>query len=83
MDKEIKIIDLLIIGAGPAGLTASIYAARSKLNTLTIEEGLIGGQVKDAYEIENYPGFVKISGIELSEKMTEQAEQRNSLLRTM
>lgn len=80
MDKEIKIIDLLIIGAGPAGLTSSIYAARAKLNTLTIEEGLIGGQVKDAYEIENYPGFMKVSGIELSEKMQEQAEKQGATI---
>lgn len=73
MDKKVKNIDLLIIGAGPAGLAASIYAARAKLNTLTIEEGLIGGQVKDSYEIENYPGLENITGTELSEKMHKHA----------
>ncbi|MFA9397304.1 MAG: NAD(P)/FAD-dependent oxidoreductase [Clostridiaceae bacterium] len=73
MKKEIKKLDLLIVGAGPAGLTASIYAARAKLTSMTLEDKLIGGQVKDAYEIENYPGFAKINGVELSEKMQEQA----------
>jgi thioredoxin reductase (NADPH) len=80
MDKKIKKIDLLIVGAGPAGLTASIYAARAKLNTLTIEEGIIGGQVKDSYEIENYPGFLKVSGIELSDKMSEQAIEQGAVI---
>ncbi|SHH94931.1 NAD(P)/FAD-dependent oxidoreductase [Clostridium grantii] len=80
MDKKVKKIDLLIIGAGPAGLTASIYAARAKLNTLTLEEGLIGGQVKDSYEIENYPGFIKVSGLDLSEKMSEQATEQGAVI---
>lgn len=78
MGKEVKYIDLLIIGAGPAGLAASIYAGRAKLNTLTLEEGLIGGQVKDSYEIENYPGFSSISGVILSDKMKEQAIEQGA-----
>lgn len=73
MSKDIKNIDLIIIGAGPAGLTASIYASRAKLNSLLLEEAIIGGQVRNSYSIENYPGFKKTSGIELSDLMYEQA----------
>lgn len=75
MNKKIeKNIDLMIIGAGPAGLTATIYAARAKLNFITLENGIIGGQIKDSYVVENYPGFTTISGEELVNKMTEQCE---------
>lgn len=73
MSKNIKEIDLIIIGAGPAGITASIYASRAKLNSLLLEEAIIGGQVRNSYSIENYPGFKKTSGIELSDLMYEQA----------
>ncbi|GKX68763.1 thioredoxin-disulfide reductase [Inconstantimicrobium mannanitabidum] len=73
MSKDIKDIDLIIIGAGPAGITASIYASRAKLNSLLLEEAIIGGQVRNSYSIENYPGFKKTSGIELSDLMYEQA----------
>lgn len=62
-------LDLVIIGAGAAGLTAGIYAARSGLKTLIIEEKIAGGTVADAPVIENYPGFDKISGMELAQKM--------------
>lgn len=65
MTKEEKVLDLLIIGAGPAGLTAGIYAARLKLKTLILEDELVGGQIRDAYIVENYPGFNSISGSEL------------------
>ena len=75
MNKKIeKNIDLMIIGAGPAGLTATIYAARAKLNSITLENGIIGGQIKDSYVVENYPGFITISGEELVNKMTKQCE---------
>ncbi len=50
----------MIIGAGPAGLSAAIYAARAKLNMILIENGIIGGQVRSSYTIENYPGFKKL-----------------------
>ena len=56
MDKEIKELDLIIIGGGPAGLTAAIYAGRAKLNTLLLEDKVLGGQVRNSYTIENYPG---------------------------
>lgn len=73
MSKSKKNIDILIIGAGPAGLTAGIYASRLKLSTLILEDEIVGGQIRDAYVIENYPGFTSISGAELVKKMNEQA----------
>ena len=72
LTKPQKILDLLIIGAGMAGLTAGIYAARMKLDTLILEDQLIGGQIIDAYGIENYPGFHSIKGSHLIEKIEEQ-----------
>lgn len=74
MSKEIKELDLMIIGAGPAGLTSAIYASRAKLNLLVLEDNIIGGQVKNSYTIENYPGFKEISGAELADLMEAQAE---------
>ena len=73
MEKENKDIDILIIGAGPAGLTAAIYTSRLKLKTLILEDEIIGGQIRDAYTIENYPGFKNITGVDLTKKMEEQA----------
>ncbi len=62
--------DLIIIGAGAAGLAAGIYGARSGLKTAIIEEKLAGGTTADAPTVENYPGFSQISGADLAEKMT-------------
>ncbi|AEB76375.1 NAD(P)/FAD-dependent oxidoreductase [Clostridium botulinum] len=73
MNKLTKAIDILIIGSGPSGLTAGIYASRLKLSTLILEDEIIGGQIRDAYTIENYPGFINISGINLIKNMQEQA----------
>lgn len=73
--KEEKQLDLVIIGAGPAGLTAAIYALRSKLNTIILENELIGGQIRESYIIENFPGFDVISGADLADKMQEQVEK--------
>ena len=68
--------ELVIVGGGPAGLTAGIYGARARLKTLLIERGEIGGQVASAEVIENFPGFPDgISGRELSRLMREQAER--------
>ena len=75
MEKQIKNLDLMIIGGGPAGLTAGIYAGRAKLNTLLLENNILGGQVRNSYTIENYPGFESISGIELADKFQKQAEE--------
>jgi thioredoxin reductase (NADPH) len=69
-----KIYQVVIIGGGPGGLTAGLYCARSRLSTLLIEKGIIGGQITDAERVENYPGFPKgISGIELGQLIHEQA----------
>lgn len=73
MDKQIKKPEVLVIGAGPAGLTAGIYAARFKLDTLILEDELVGGQIRDAYVVENFPGFNRISGGELADLMREQS----------
>lgn len=66
-------LELVIIGAGPAGLAAGIYAARSGLETLILEEKIAGGTTADAPSIENYPGFQSISGLELAQKITDHA----------
>ena len=67
--------DLVIIGAGPAGLTAGLYAARARLDVLLIEKAVPGGQIIVTDWIENYPGFPEgISGFDLAEKMKVQAE---------
>lgn len=65
--------DLIIIGGGPAGLTAGIYAKRAGLNVTIIEKFSPGGQMMLTSSIENYPGFAKIDGFELSQKMQEHA----------
>ena len=75
MDKEIKFKELIIIGGGPAGLTSAIYATRAKIDMLLLEDKILGGQVRNSYTIENYPGFKKVSGTELSDLMQQQAEE--------
>ena len=66
--------DTIIIGAGPAGMTAALYAARSNLKVALIEGGLPGGQMNNTSDIENYPGYANISGPELAENMFEPLE---------
>lgn len=61
--------DTIIIGAGPAGMTAALYAARSNLKVALLERGIPGGQMNNTSDIENYPGYANISGPELAEKM--------------
>lgn len=69
-----KSYQVVIIGGGPAGLTAGLYCARSRFNTLLVEKGIIGGQITTAERVENYPGFPQgISGIELGQLIHEQA----------
>ncbi len=65
--------DIIIVGAGPAGLTAAIYARRADKKVLVLERGTFGGQITYSPKIENYPGFNQISGNELAEKLVEQA----------
>lgn len=69
-------LDLIIVGSGPAGLTAAIYATRAKLDSIIIEQNFIsGGQVVNTYEIDNYPGTPGISGMDLGLAMRGQAEK--------
>jgi len=74
MNKE-RDYDLIVVGAGPAGMTAGLYGARSGLKTLVIEKGISGGLSNEATDIDNYPGFKKIGGMELAEKMKEQTSE--------
>jgi len=74
--------DVAIIGAGPAGLSAAIYAARGGLKTIVFEKGLIGGQIVVTAYVENYPGFEEtLSGFEIMEKMRLQTLKFNAVIR--
>ena len=70
-----KIYDVIIIGAGPAGMTAAVYTSRGSLSTLMLERGIPGGQMANTEEIENYPGFDHILGPDLSTKMFDHAKK--------
>ncbi|HFI0101966.1 TPA: thioredoxin-disulfide reductase [Streptococcus suis] len=67
--------DTVVIGAGPAGMTAALYAGRSNLKVALLERGIYGGQMNNTAEIENYPGYDHISGPALAEKMFEPLEK--------
>lgn len=75
--------DLIIIGGGPAGLTSAIYASRAGIDTLVIDNYIAGGQVATSDIIENYPGFLKISGAELSEIITQQARKNGAEIKQL
>ena len=64
--------DIIVIGAGPAGLTAALYARRANKTVLVLEKGAFGGQITYSPKVENYPGFESLSGNELADKMVEQ-----------
>ncbi|MCG7849743.1 MAG: thioredoxin-disulfide reductase [ANME-2 cluster archaeon] len=68
------VYDVIIIGGGPAGLSAGIYAKRAMMNTLLIEKLGVGGQIMKTHLIENYPGFPEVSGMDLMQKMEEHAK---------
>lgn len=72
---EERTYDVIIAGAGPAGMTAAVYASRANLDTLLMERGMPGGQMADTEGIENYPGFEHILGVDLSNKMFEHAKK--------
>jgi len=67
----LKIYDTIVIGAGPAGMTAALYLARTNLCVLLLEQGAPGGQMNNTAKVENYPGFASITGYELARKMFE------------
>jgi len=70
-----KVYDVIIIGAGPAGMTAAVYTSRANLSTLMLERGVPGGQMANTEEVENYPGYDHILGPELASKMFEHAKK--------
>lgn len=65
--------DIVVVGGGPAGLTAAIYARRAGKSVMMLEKSLVGGRIVNAKEIENYPGFISISGSDYAMKLFEQA----------
>ncbi len=75
--SENAILDVIIVGGGPAGLTAGIYAMRAALRTVLVEKGIPGGQVALTKGVENYPGFIDISGFDLSDKFLQHAKSYN------
>jgi thioredoxin reductase (NADPH) len=76
-------LDIAIIGGGPGGLAAALYAARGRANTVVFEQGIPGGQIVTTELVENYPGFPDgIGGTELGELMTKQAEVHGAVIRT-
>lgn len=70
-----KSYDVIVIGAGPGGMTAALYASRANLSVLMLDRGIYGGQMNNTAEIENYPGFKSILGPDLSEEMYESSTQ--------
>jgi thioredoxin reductase (NADPH) len=74
MSKSPKEYDIVIIGGGPAGLSAGIYTARARLSSLLVERGMVGGQILNTEWVENYPGFPEgVSGFDLTQSMHQQA----------
>ena len=69
-----KIIDVAIIGAGPGGMTAALYASRAGLNTVIFEKATMGGQMAYTNEIENFPGIEKTSGFDLAIMLDKQVK---------
>jgi thioredoxin reductase (NADPH) len=70
--------DIIIIGGGPAGLTAAVYARRAGKSVLVIEKATFGGQITYSPKVENIPGFVSLSGNEFAEKLVEQALEQGA-----
>ncbi len=77
-----EVFDVVIAGAGPAGLTAALYAGRAKLSVLIVEKGAPGGQITNTNEIENYPGFKTVTGPDLAGMMLDQALSYGARLET-
>src|SRR5471030_1284759 len=76
MELDKTAYDLVIVGAGPAALSAALYTSREDINTLLFEKGAIGGLAAVTDWVDNYPGFAKgVAGLELGDAMREQAER--------
>ncbi len=75
MSSNSTIYDTIIIGAGPAGLSAGLYASRGNLKTLILEKGIVGGQLQVTHEIENYPGMDHMTGPQISDAMEAQTKR--------
>src|SRR3954464_2566474 len=75
--------DVIVVGAGPGGLAAGMYAARAKLKSIVLEKGLPGGQINNTGFIEDYPGFTTIDARELAQKMEEHAKHFGTEIRTV
>ena len=71
--------DVIVIGAGPGGMTAALYASRANLKVAMLDRGIYGGQMNNTAEVENYPGFKSIMGPELAKKMYESSTQFGAL----
>ena len=69
-----KIYDVIIVGSGPAGMTAAIYAKRANLDVLLLDKLVPGGQIINTYEIQNYPGFSSVNGADLAMQVFEHTQ---------
>lgn len=74
-------LDLVIIGSGPAGMTAAVYAARAELSFVVLEKGVSGGQVLNTSDVDNYPGLPEISGFDLAERFEQHAKHCGAEIR--
>jgi thioredoxin reductase (NADPH) len=81
--KNEAVYDLIVVGAGPGGLAAGMYAARAKLKSIVLEKGLPGGQINNTGTIEDYPGFPTIDARELAQKMEEHAKHFGTEIKTV
>ncbi|MBC3517175.1 thioredoxin-disulfide reductase [Neobittarella massiliensis] len=81
MERQPQEVDILIIGAGTAGLTAAMYGARGGNSVIVLESNVHGGQIINTWEVENYPSIAKISGVELATNMYEQAVSHGAEVR--